>query len=275
MTGLIQDVRYALRQLRKNPGFAAVAVLTLALGIGANTAIFTVVDSVVLRALPYKDSARIYRIWGALPSRGLSELPVSEPEFLDYKKSRSFDHMGAFVTAALNLTKAGDPERITATWASADALSVMSAETILGRVFSTEEDQSGPNQVVVLSYRLWQTHFGGDPGILRKSITLNNESKTVIGVMRSGFNFPSEEVDVWAPLALDPASKNVGLHYLGVVRHLAPGVTLQHALRRCNRLQTKSSSHIPATTRKRWDLLRTWFLCKSRWSEIFVRHCWY
>ncbi len=229
MSGVIQDVRYALRQLRKNPGFTAVAVLTLALGIGANTAIFTLVDSVILRALPYKDSARIYRIWGALPSRGLSDLPVSEPEFLEYKKSRSFDHMGAFVTAALNLTKAGEPERITVTWASADALSAMSAETILGRVFSTEEDQRGPNQVVVLSHRLWQGHFGGDPGILGKSITLNNESKTVIGVMRPGFNFPSGEVDVWAPLALDPASKNVGLHYLGVVGHLAPGVTLRHA----------------------------------------------
>jgi hypothetical protein len=135
----------------------------------------------------------------ALPSRGLSEPPVSEPEFLEYKKSRSFDRMGAFVTAALNLTKAGDPERLTVTCASADALSVMSAETILGRGCSTEGDQRGPNQVVVLSYHLWLTHFGGDPGILGKSITLNNESKTVIGVMRSGFNFPSEEVDLaWA-----------------------------------------------------------------------------
>jgi putative ABC transport system permease protein len=229
MNGLLSDVRYALRQLGKNPAFTAIAVLTLALGIGANTAMFSVVNSVLLRSLPYKDSPRIYRIWGALPSRGLSQLPVSEPEFLEYKKSRSFDHMGAFVTAALNLTKAGAPERVTATWASADALSAVSAETILGRVFSAEEDQRGHNQVVVLGHRLWQTHFGGDPGILGKSVTLNNESKTVIGVMRPGFNFPSAEVDVWAPLALDPASKNVGLHYLGVVGHLAPGVTLQPA----------------------------------------------
>jgi putative ABC transport system permease protein len=229
MNNLLSDLRYALRQLEKNRGFSAIAVLTLALGIGANTAIFSVVNSVILRPLPYQDSARIYRIWGTLPSRGLKELPVSEPEFLEYKKSRSFDHMGVFVTAALNLTKSGDPERVTATWASADALSAMGAGTILGRVFSADEDQRGHNQVVILSHRLWQTHFGGDLGILGKSVTLNNESKTVIGVMRPGFNFPSSEVEVWAPLALDPASKNVGLHYLGVVGHLTPGVTLQQA----------------------------------------------
>ena len=230
MNRLLSDIRYALRQLRKSPGFAAIAVITLALGIGANTAIFSVVNSVILRPLPYQDSGRIYRIWGTLPSRGLRELPVSEPEFLEYKKSRSFDHMGAFATAALNLTKSGDPERVTATWASAGALAAMSAGTILGRVFSADEDQRGHNQVVVLSHQLWQTHFGGDPAILGKSITLNNESKTVIGVMRPGFNFPSAEVAVWEPLALDPGSKNVGLHYLGVVGHLAPGVTLQQAI---------------------------------------------
>jgi predicted permease len=230
MNRLFSDVRYALRQLGKNLGFAAIAVLTLALGIGASTVIFSVVNSVVLRPLPYKDSARIYRVWGTLPSRSLSELPVSEPEFLEYKKSRSFDHMGAFVTAALNLTKSGDPERVTATWASADVLSALSAGTILGRVFSADEDQRGHDQVVILSHRLWQTHFGGDTRIIGKAITLNNESKTVIGVMRPGFNFPSAEVDVWAPLALDPASKNAGLHYLGVVGHLAPGVTLQQAI---------------------------------------------
>ena len=229
MNKLFSDLRYAVRQMGKNPGFAATAVLMLALGIGANTATFSVVNSVILRPMPYRDSARIYRIWGTLPSRGLNELPISEPEFLEYKKSRNFDHMGAFVTAALNLTKSGDPERVTATWASADALSALSAGTILGRVFSPDEDQRGHNQVVILSYQLWQKHFAGDPGILGKTITLNNESKTVIGVMRPEFNFPSAEVDVWAPLAVDPASKNVGLHYLGVVGHLAPGATLQQA----------------------------------------------
>jgi len=229
MNKLFSDLRYAVRQMGKNPGFAAMAVLMLALGIGANTATFSVVNSVILRPMPYRDSSRIYRIWGTLPSRGLNELPISEPEFLEYKKSRNFDHMGAFVTAALNLTKSGDPERVTATWASADALSALSAGTILGRVFSPGEDQRGHNQVVILSHRLWQRHFGGDPGILGKTITLNNESKTVIGVMRPEFNFPSAEVDVWAPLAVDPASKNVGLHYLGVVGHLAPGATLQQA----------------------------------------------
>ena len=229
MNGLLQDARYALRQLSKNPGFALVAVLTLALGIGANTAIFSVVNSVLLRPLPYEDSGRIVRIWGAVPPRGLSELPISDPEFLEYRLSRSFDHVGALVTGALNLTDAGDPQRLTATWVSADVFPAMGAETVLGRVFSPEEDQRGRNQVVVLSHRIWQTHFGADPNIVGKSIALNNEAKLVVGVMHPSFKFPAEEVDAWIPLAMDPASKNLGLHYLGAVGHLAPGATMEQA----------------------------------------------
>ncbi len=229
MNWLLQDFRYALRQLSRNRGFTAVAVLTLALGIAANTAIFTVVNAVLLRPLPYKDSQRIVRVWNTFPPRGLTELPVSEPEFLEFHQSRSFDHIGAFVTGAVNLSRAGNPERVTETWASADVFLATGAETILGRVFSPEDDQRGQNQVVVLSYRLWQSRFGSDPTIIGKSITLNNESKTVIGVMGPGFKFPADEVDLWTPLAMDPASKNPELHYLNVVAHLSPGTTLEKA----------------------------------------------
>jgi len=150
MNGLLQDLRYALRQLSRDRGFTTVAVLTLALGIAANTAIFTVVNSVLLRPLPYKDSQRIVRIWNTFPPRGLNELPVSEPEFLEFRQSRSFDHIGAFVTGAVNLSRAGHPERVNETWASADVFLATGAETILGRAFSPEEDQRGRNQVVVL-----------------------------------------------------------------------------------------------------------------------------
>src|SRR5437016_8350150 len=135
MNGFLQDVRYALRQLSRNRSFSAVAVLTFVLGIAANTAIFTVVNAVLLRPLPYKDSQRIVRVWNTFPPRGLTELPVSEPEFLEFRQSRNFDHIGAFVTGAVNLSRAGNPERVTETWASADVFLATGAETILARVF--------------------------------------------------------------------------------------------------------------------------------------------
>jgi putative ABC transport system permease protein len=229
MNGLFQDLRYALRQLRRSAGFTAVAVLILALGIAANTVIFSVVNSVLLRPLPYKDSGRIIQIWNSYPPRGLIELPISEPEFLEFRQSKSFDHMGAYVTGAVNLTRAGDPERVTATWASAEVFGATGTETILGRVYGPEDDQPGHNQVVVLSYRLWQNHFASDAAIIGKSVTINHEPKTVIGIMGPGFKFPADEVDVWAPLAMNPASKNLFVHYLNVVAHLSPGVTLERA----------------------------------------------
>ncbi len=225
---LWQDLRHGARMLLKHKGFTSVAVLTLGLGIGANTAIFSVVNSVLLRPLPYKDSERIVRVWNTFPPRGLSQIPLSEPEFLEYRnRSQSFDHVAAFATGALTLTGAGEPEQVTTTWASADLFPVLGAAPILGRAFSAEEDRIGHHTVAVISHRLWQRRFGADPLLIGKTVTLNGRSRAVIGVMPPGFKFPAEDVDLWVPLAVEPTSTDLGNHYLEVIARLKPGATLE------------------------------------------------
>jgi predicted permease len=229
MNGLLQDFRYALRQLRKKPGFTAVAVLTLALGIGATTAIYSVVDSLLFRPLPYNNSSRIVRVWNTFPPRGMMEIPASEPEFLEYSQSQSFAHFAGFSTGAVTLTGSGDPVRVAAAWGTSDFFRVMGTKPLLGRVFTPDEFQTGRGQVAVLNFGLWQSRFGSDPEIIGKTILLNGQRCTVVGVMPRNFNFPSEDVNVWQPLPIAPASANVGNHYLNLVGDLKPQVTRQQA----------------------------------------------
>src|SRR5260370_29289906 len=229
MTGVLQDVRYALRQLHKNLGFTVVAVVTLALGIGANTAIFSIVDSLLFRPLPYPSSARIVRIWNTFAPRGMMEIPASEPEFLEYRQSHTFAHFAGFATGAVTLSGTGDPLRVAATWGTSDLFQVMGTKPLLGRVFTSDEFQPGHSQVAILSYGFWQNHFGSDPEITGKPILLNGQSCTVVGVMPRDFNFPSNDVGVWRPLPIAPASTNLGNHYFNLIRHLRPPVTVPHA----------------------------------------------
>jgi predicted permease len=226
---LWQDIRYGFRQLRKNSGFAAICTITLALGIGASTTIFSVVDSLLLRPLPYPNAPRIVRIWNTLAPRGMMEIPVSEPEFLEYRRSQSFVHLAGFSVGALTLTGSGDPLHVAASWGTSDFFSVMGTEPILGRVFTADEQQPGHTQVAVLSYRLWQNHFASSREIIGKSILLNGHSCTVVGVMPRTFNFPSDDVDVWQPLPIAVANSNVGNHYLNLIADLKPQATLEQA----------------------------------------------
>src|SRR5216683_2693743 len=147
MNGLIQDLRYALRQLRKNPGFTGVAVLSLALGISATTTISSIVDSLLFRRLPYPNSSRIVRVWNTFAPRGMMEIPASEPEFLEYRQSYTFAHFAGFSTGAVTLTGSGDPLRVAATWGTSDFFQVMGTEPLLGRVFTPDEFQTGRSQV--------------------------------------------------------------------------------------------------------------------------------
>ena len=156
---LVQDVRYALRQLGRNPGFTSICILTLALGIGATTAIFSVVDSLLLRPLQYPNAPRIVRIWMTFAPRGMMEIPSSEPEFLEYRQSQSFAHVAAFSVGTLALTGSGDPLHVAASWGTPDFFSVMGTAPFLGRVFTTDEQQQRHAQVAVLSHRLWQNRF--------------------------------------------------------------------------------------------------------------------
>src|SRR5437879_1308590 len=229
LEAVLQDVRYALRWLGRNPIFTTAVITTLALGIGATTAVFSVVDSLLLRPLPYPNSERIARIWNTFSPRGMNEIPLSEPEFLEYRQSQSFAHVAGFSLGTVTLTGTGDPLRLVASWGTSEFFSVLGTEPFFGRVLSTREQQTGHTQVVVLSYKLWQNRFGSNPEIVGSSVLLNGDSCVVVGVMPRDFKFPSEDVDVWQPLPISPASSNLGNHYLNLVGNLKQQATLDQA----------------------------------------------
>ncbi|MCI0486763.1 MAG: ABC transporter permease [Blastocatellia bacterium] len=233
MQTLLQDLRYGARMLLKKPGFTAVAVLTLALGIGANSAIFSVVNAVLLRPLPYPDSERIVRLWQTLPAHGLERLSLSAPEFVDYRdRSRSFSSLAVYASQGLNLTGAGEAERVTCTYVTRGFFSVLDVRPFRGRNFYVEEDAPDNDLVVILSHALWQNRFGGDESILGQAVTLNGRSHTVIGIMPAAFQFPNQDTEIWKPMAFsadDYSEDSRGSHYLRAVARLKPGVSLEQA----------------------------------------------
>jgi predicted permease len=235
-----QDIRYGFRQLRKSPGFAAVAVLTLALGIGANTAVFSVVDAVLLRPLPYTHPDRLVLVSETETAGGNEELGVAAQEYLDYRdQNRSFSSVAAFEDEGFNLTGEGQPLRIRAARVSASVFPTLGVSPAMGRAFTADEDGSGSDNVVELSYSLWQNQYHGDPGILGRTIKLDEKPYTVIGVMPPSFRFPSdgkpfsEMPDLWLPIGFAPdvlAPQNRLMEFgVGLVGRLKPGATPQHA----------------------------------------------
>ncbi len=231
MHTLLQDLRYAVRMLAKDPGFTAVAVLTLALGIGANTAVFTLVNAVLLRDLPYPEADRLVRIFHAYPGIGLPRATVSPAGFLEYVSNvKSYTHFAASsgYRAPQNLTGAGLPERVRCVKASAAFFPALGIAPELGRTFSADEEQPGKNRVAVLSHALWRQRFAGDAGIVGKTIRLDAANYTVIGVMPAGFQAPPN-TDLWVPIAFTPADAGEFTEYLDVVGRLRRGVTPQQA----------------------------------------------
>ncbi|PYV36776.1 MAG: ABC transporter permease, partial [Acidobacteria bacterium] len=185
---MFTDLRYGLRMLAKSPGFATVTVLTLALGIGANTSIFTVVNAVLLRPLPYKDPNRLVMVWGTHPQ--FPKFSVPYPDFLDWKEQNHvFEQMGCYRSVATDyhLTGQGEPQRLQATFITSGLFSLLGVRALIGRTFLPEEDQPGRQHTVILSHSLWQRSFGGDPSLIGRTIILNNESFTVVGVVPSSF----------------------------------------------------------------------------------------
>jgi putative ABC transport system permease protein len=210
-----KDIRFGGRQLWKNPIFSTVAVVTLALGIGANAAIFSVVNAVLLKALPYRDADRIVLLWTDNPALnlGFHELPPAPPDLIEWRReARSFEQIAAFRTRLADLSEEGDPERVGGVQVTANFFPMLGAQPLLGRTFATEEEQPGTDKVAVISHELWQRRFGGEPGIVGRPITINHERHTVIGVMPPRFNFPRgaempagyalmRQTDVWRPYA--------------------------------------------------------------------------
>jgi len=237
----LTDLRYALRSLLKQPGFAAVVVITLALGIGASTAIFSVVNAVLLRPLPFANSDRLQVVWGNYRALNIERLPAKAAEYDDYAhQSQVFDSVAAYANHSFNLTTGSEPERIRGTYVSANLFPMLEAQAAAGRVFTAEEQ----HRVVVLSDGFWQRHFAGDRKVINQNITLDNESYTVVGVMPPRFQFPhpsfswGEPADIWVPLTYTPeqVTKRSGPYFLNVLARLAPGVTLDQARSHMNAL---------------------------------------
>ena len=247
LNNLGQDLRYGFRTLLKNPGFTIIAVIALALGIGANSAIFSVVNTVLLRPLPYKDPERLMMVWEDATRHGYPRDTPAVANYIDWKnQNHVFEDMAAVGDESLNLTGSGDPERLEGVGASASLFSVLELSPQLGRAFTAEEDQPGANRVVVLSNRLWQRRFGADVGIIGKQITLNGQSHTVVGVMPSQFQFPSQDVELWVPIAFtSEQAASRGRHYLQVVARLKPGVTLSQAQAEMNTIATRLQQQYP------------------------------
>ncbi|HMB28450.1 MAG TPA: ABC transporter permease, partial [Blastocatellia bacterium] len=235
MQTLWQDLRFGFRTLTRKPGFTVVAIIALALGIGANTAIFSVVNSVLLRPLAYQDPEALVVINHDYPKINL-KASVSAIGYTHYRdNAKSFESVVAMTGGGFNLTGGGDPEQVNGSRITYNFFSALGTEARLGRVFLPEEDQPGKNKIVVLSHGFWQRRFGGDPGIVNKNITLNDESYTVVGIMPPSFQFGRElgqVVDLWTPIAFTPQQltyNNLTNEFLFVFARLKRGVTIGQA----------------------------------------------
>ncbi|HEV8430300.1 MAG TPA: ABC transporter permease [Pyrinomonadaceae bacterium] len=230
METIIKDIRYGIRGLSKRPGFTTVAVLTLALGIGANSAIFSVLNAVLLRPLPYADPDRIVRID---ETEGKGGMGVSPPNLLDFQQqNQTFESVAGYSGGSFILTGEGEPLRVQSCAISAELFSVLGVKPLIGRSFSAEDERAGQDSVALISYGLWQRRFGGDHALLQKQITLDGLNYRVAGVMPNGFEFPiqSERVEVWTPLEQpEDLAQLRGAHYLDVVGRIKRDVSLAQA----------------------------------------------
>ncbi|MGB9180687.1 MAG: ABC transporter permease [Pyrinomonadaceae bacterium] len=261
MRTLLQDMRYGLRTLRKHPGFTAVAVLALALGIGVNSAIFSVVNAVLLRPLPYQDSGRLVTVaeMGKNETRRYAQSSVAPANFLDWREQNQvFEQMAAYFTRTANLTDGNNPERIKLAGVSANFFQTLGVQPALGRAFAPEEDKAGHHRVVVLSDGLWRRRFGSDTSLVGRSVTMDGESYTVIGVMPASFQFP-KDAEMWvtprnlvpeAGLDIGDETKVRGLHYLNVIARLKTGVDLKQAQAGMSTIAAQLQQQYPETNGK-------------------------
>ena len=231
MDTLLKDFRYGIRSLLKRPGFTAIAVITLALGIGANTAIFSLVNAVLLRSLPFADPDRLVMIWEDASFAGFPRNTPAPANYVDWKsQGQSFADMAAQDTRSFNLTGDGEPEKVEAFGVTANFFPLLGIKPALGRVFTTEEDAPGANRVVIINYNLWQQRYGGEQNIIGRQLSLSGEKFTVVGVMPSGFQFLDSKVGMWVPIAFRAEQLTYrNRHYLTVVARLKPGVSIEQA----------------------------------------------
>jgi putative ABC transport system permease protein len=259
VSGLAQDLRYALRQLRKSPGFTTVAVLTLALGIGTNTAMFSVIDGVLLRPLPFKSPGGLYTLWERNMKMGYEQNPPAAANFRDWRdRNRVFEQLAAFDSAIkINLAGGGNPERVDGAAVSPGLFELLGITPILGRTFSSNEDQLGHERVILLGYGLWQRRFNADRSVVGEQVTVDDKNFTVVGVMPPGFQFPGDTgtvlniytapaAQVWIPLALTAQQWNQrSSHYLQVIGRLKTGIRPDVAQAQMSSIERELSRDYP------------------------------
>jgi len=253
MSSLLRDVRHSARSLRQSPGFTAIAVLTLAIGIGANTAIFSFVDAMLLRPLPYPDADRIVRVMEK-PPRG-ERNGISTLNFLDWQRDNTvFDFMSAQTGDTVTLTGGSEPVQLRGGLVSAGYFKVFGAEPALGRTFLPGEDQLGKHQVAVISHSVWVTQFGADPTIVNRTVLLNNEPHTIVGVLPATSAFDRAPVQIWRPLAFKPSNMTRDFHWMISFARLKDGVTLAQARANMDAIGKRIENDFPASN-KGWGVV--------------------
>jgi putative ABC transport system permease protein len=253
MNTLLQDIRFGVRMLLKQKGFTAVALLTLALGIGANTAIFSLVNGVLLRPLPFPEAERIVYFEGTNPSQGITDSNVSFLDFIDWSQQTDlFASTAAFYSASSNLGADGaEPERVPRAGVTNSFFNVIGVQPFLGRVFRPEEDQPNTQTVVIISHGLWKRRFGSDPGIIGKQVQINARPLTVVGVMPPGFDFPYES-QVWVTSGVELSEEPRENRSWSVVARMQPDVDLKQAQSRVSAINAQLAKQFPETN-KGWD----------------------
>ena len=249
MLTLLTDLKHGLRVLLKNPGFTAAAIIVLALGIGANTAIFSVVNAVLLRPLPFRDPARLVQIWHVPPAKsfpGMTEFAVSAANFIDWQERNDvFDKMAIYTGSSLNLTGREQPEALRGAAVSADFFSTLQVQPMLGRTFTPDQDQQGHNHAVILSYGLWKTRFAGNPNIAGQSVNLDGQSYIVTGVMGPKFRFP-DWAQYWTPMGWTDKQRAVrGEHHYLVIARLKGSTPIPQAQTQMNAISTRLAQQYP------------------------------
>lgn len=253
MSSLLRDVRHAVRTLRKSPGFTSIAILTLAIGIGANTAIFSFVDAMLLRPLPYPNADRIVRVMEK-PPRG-ERNGISTLNFLDWQRDNTvFDFMSAQTGDTVTLTGGSEPVQLRGGLVSAGYFKVFGVEPELGRTFLPDEDQLGKHQVAVISHTVWMTQFGGDPSIVNRTVLLNNEPHTIVGVLPASSVFDRAPVQLWRPLAFKPSNMTRDFHWMISFARLKDGVTLAQARANMDAIGKRIENDFPASN-KGWGVV--------------------
>jgi len=251
---LAADVRFSLRGLRRNPGFTAVVVVTLALGIGANTAIFSVLQTVLLRPFPFPDPHRLVNVW--TPQVGYSYNPLSAADWIDFREStQSFEALGAYERQRVNLSGDSDPERVSGVRCTAELLHALDVAPAFGRTFGAEETEDPVARVAIVSDRLWKSRFGADPSLVGREITVNRERMTVIGILPDSFRFPGwqslTEPDILIPLALEGQITDRGSYYLSVIGRLREGVSIDGAEEELGAIAARLEQAYPDTNHSR------------------------